>query len=123
MNGMMRLNLRGLMLAGVVLAAMALSHREARGDVIYRETFGRPNGSTGNINPSNFSWALFTNNAAHTDAYGISPNIGSPTTVSNVNAGPNADGSFTNCALGNAYEDNNPGNWTNSLSFTPEYSF
>lgn len=94
---------------------------EVRADTIYRETFGRPNGSAGNINPTNFQWVLFTNGIARTDAYGVSPNTGSPTNVGNVNAGPNSDGSFTSDALGINYQDTGSG--TNNFSFTPEYSF
>jgi hypothetical protein len=109
-----------LVFAGVGLA-ITLAGLEVHADVIYRETFGRPNGSAGNINPTNFQWALFTNGIVRTDGYGISPNIGNPTNVANVNAGPNSDGSFTNCAIGLNYQDIGAG--TNNFTFTPEYSF
>jgi autotransporter-associated beta strand protein len=122
MYAIVSLKLRRLMLAGAVLVAIVLSHSEVRGDVIYRETFGRPNSATGNINPTNFFWALFTNRAAHTDAYGVSPNTGRPTGVANVNAGPNVDGSFTAYAIGNCYVDTTV-TLLNNFFFTPEYSF
>ena len=116
----MRMKWRHLLAAGVGMVAV-LAQPEVRADTIYRETFGRPNGSAGNLNPANFAWALFTNGIVRTDAYGISPNTGSPTTVTNVNAGANVDGSFASYALGVSYQDTGAG--TNNFIFTSEFGF
>lgn len=112
---------RHLMARGV-LFLVVLFRLEADADTIYRETFGRPNGATGNLHPTNFLWVVFTNGTARLDVAGVSPNTGNPVNVANTNAGPNADGSFTNCAIGLNYQDTT-GNWISVLNFTPEYSF
>lgn len=85
---------------------------------IYRETFGRTNGATGNLNPSLFGWQHFlaTGNA-ETGNNGISADgTGKPIDVANVNAGSNVDGTFEAQPEGWHYLDG-----TRRLTFTPEY--
>lgn len=101
------------------LAVIAFSCLPSQGaDVIYRETFGRTNGSTGNLNPSIFGWQHFlASGSAETGGNGISADgTGKPIDVANVNAGPNRDGDFSAQPEGWHYLDG-----TRRMSFTPEY--
>ncbi len=91
----------------LVFLVLLLACWMARGDVIYRETFGRPASPTGNLNPTNWGWAYFgTNGARVTAATGVNgTDIGRPTDVTNVNAGLNNDGTLVAYSNGFAYSD------------------
>jgi hypothetical protein len=91
----------------------------ARGDVIYRETFGRPAAPTVNLNPTNWGWAYFGLSGARvTSSNGVNgTDIGRPTDVTNVNAGANNDGTLAAYTNGFAYSDQT----TLSTYLTTEY--
>jgi hypothetical protein len=103
--------------SGIVCASVATT---SRGDVIYRETFGRPDPATGNLSTNLFDWQRF--NAAGTagsQTTGVSSDsTGKPTDLANVNAGANSDGTFGAYAEGWSYQDG-----TQRLSMTPEFGF
>ena len=106
-----------VMASGIVCASVATT---GRGEVIYRETFGRPDPAAGNISTTLFDWQRF--NAAGTagaQTSGVSSDsTGKPTDLANVNAGANSDGTFGAYAEGWSYQDG-----TQRLSMTPEFSF
>src|SRR3954451_12199695 len=93
---------------GFLLGLVFLPAVCAKGEVIYRETFGRPGpGTTANIGTTNFYWIRFNANGSLTalnsgvnggNTGGTQP--GRPTNLANVNAGLNADGTSGAYALG-----------------------
>jgi PEP-CTERM motif len=111
------------MRASALLLAMVLLVSQASGDVIYRETFGRP-ADTGDLSVNLFDWADFNSTGAfNTDTpnSGINgSNDGRPIDVANVNAGTNSDGTTTALPRGIHYMLNGIG--TPLLSMTPEYT-
>jgi fibronectin-binding autotransporter adhesin len=95
----------------------------AESQIIYRETFGRPPAPapTGNLNPTNWGWTHFvTAGTPQNSGNGVNgTDNGNPVNVTNVNAGPNNDGTFVAYTNSYHYHDQNP----NCLSFTPEFQF
>jgi hypothetical protein len=90
-------------------------------DVIYRETFGRPDPASGNLGPQLFDWARW--NAAggvgSTTSGVSSDGVGKPTDLANTaSAGPHHDGTFNAYAEGWSFQDG-----TLRLSMTPEFAF
>ena len=92
------------MASGIVCTSVATT---TRGEVIYRETFGRPDPAAGNISTNLFDWQRF--NAAGTAEHGLtgvsSDSTGKPIDLANVNAGDNSDGSFAEYAEGWSYQE------------------
>ena len=89
-----RANAHRVLLTTVVFAATAvLATLPVCGDVIYRETLGRP-ADTGDLSPTTMGWQSFSNVVLGTvSLVGINGSQdGRPTTVTNVNAGLNSDG-------------------------------
>jgi hypothetical protein len=103
-----------------ILTFLTLSQLPAA--VIYRETYGRPDGATGNIGTSVFDWARFNmvGTVANIATSGVSSDgTGKPTDLANTpSAGPEADDTFNPYAEGWTYQDG-----TIWLSMTPEFSF
>ncbi len=104
-------------------------------EVIYRETFGRPDSPTTDMSLVFWDWADYSSNGhwvpnVTTNAtdptnivanFGVNgTNSGRPTDVANVNAGPNSDGTFGAYARSVHYFLTAGGQ--PSLSWTPEYS-
>src|SRR5688572_7790889 len=108
---------RAAVASGILCASVAST---SRGEVIYRETFGRPDPATGNLSTTLYDWQRF--NAAGTagsQTTGVSSDsTGKPTDLANVNAGANSDGTFVAYAEGWSYQDG-----SQRLSMTPEFSF
>jgi len=104
----------------LLLVVVALSGGLAHGDVIYRETFGRPSSPTTNMNPTVWGWAYFGLNGARvTTATGVNgTDVGRPTDVTNTNAGFNSDGTLAAYSNGFAYSDQG----TLSTYLTTEYT-
>ena len=118
-----RLPAPSIVCARQLLAVLTLAFLGAlplRAEIIYRETFGRTNGATGNLNPSLFGWQHFLSSGnAETGNNAISADgTGKPIDVANVNAGPNLDGTFEAQPEGWHYLDG-----TRRLTFTPEKAF
>src|SRR5436190_10959668 len=96
---------------------------EATGAVIYRETFGIAPGATVDQFATVFDWQRFDANGAPITTTGSSSGVnysmpGRPTDVSNVNAGPNNDGTFGPYTNGILYfAATSP-----SIGFTTEYT-
>ena len=98
---------------------------DVQADVIYRETFGVAPGTTADLSPKAFDWQRFDNNGIEITTTGTASGVnysvqGRLNNVSNVNAGPNADGTFDPYTNGLLYfaDAVSP-----SLGFTPEFSF
>ena len=98
---------------------------DVQADVIYRETFGVPPTATADFSPKVFDWQRFDNNGIEITTTGTASGVnfsaqGRLTNVSNVNGGPNADGTFDPYANGLLYFADvvSP-----SLGFTPEFTF
>src|SRR6185503_9205553 len=108
---------------GLCFALTLLSGLSAQGEIIYRETFGRPPAPapTGNLNVTNWGWREFGNGGAGLNAAnGVNgTDLGKPTNLANVNAGTNNDGTLVAYPNGWHYHDQNP----RCLSFTPEFQF
>jgi hypothetical protein len=106
-------------------ALMAASYSTLQAAVIYRETFGIPPGATADSFATAFDWQRFDNNGAEITTGGTSAGVnfsavGRRSDVANVNAGPNADGTFDAYVNGILYFG---AGMTPSLGFTPEFSF
>jgi hypothetical protein len=113
---------RRLLLFTAALSAGAFS---LEADVIYRETFGIPPGATADSFATVFDWQRFDNNGVEITTGGTSAGVnfsavGRRSDVANVNAGPNADGTFDAYVNGILYFG---AGMTPSLGFTPEFSF
>src|SRR5882724_10474858 len=104
----------------LLLIVVALSGGLAHGDVIYRETFGRPSSPTTNMNPTVWGWAYFGLNGARvTTNTGVNgTDVGRPANVANVNAGLDSDGTLAAYTNGFAYSDQG----TLSTYLTTEYT-
>jgi hypothetical protein len=91
---------------------------------IYRETLGRP-ADTGDLPTTSIGWADFistgTTNPTTGNAGLNGSTDGRPNDVANVNAGPNADGTFDVYPRGIHFYLTGAG--APILSFTPEFSF
>jgi hypothetical protein len=109
---------RKLLLAAALLASLS-SVAGAQG-VVYRETFGRPDPATGNINTTLFDWQRFQPTGALAGGGGISSDgTGKPTDLpQTTSAGPVQDGTFNAYAEGWHYMDG-----THVLTMTTEFSF
>jgi hypothetical protein len=104
------------------VAAVMLATLPVCGDVIYRETLGRP-ADTGDLSPTTMGWQSFSNVVLSTvSLVGINGSQdGRPTTVTNVNAGLNSDGTSGAYPRGIHYYLVGAG--TKILTFTPEFNF
>ena len=100
---------------------------DVQAGVIYRETFGVPPPPTSTVDysPKALDWQRFDNNGAEITTTGTASGVnfsvqGRLNDVSNVNAGPNADGTFDPYTNGLLYfaDAVSP-----SLGFTTEFSF
>lgn len=104
--------------------AIHLAPMRTQADIIYRETFGIAPGATVDSLATVFDWQRFDNNGAEITTTGSSSGVnytvnGRPIDVSNVNAGPNNDGTFGPYANGIPYLGATP---SPSLAFTPEFT-
>ena len=109
-----------LILSGFVLAA-SLSSPAIAQDILYRETFGRPDPAAGNISTIMFDWMRFNAaGAVQTGANGVSSDsTGKPIDLANTDsAGPVIGGTLGPFAEGWSYMDG-----TQVLSMTTEFSF
>src|SRR5262245_38264522 len=115
-------NLRNL-LCSIPAGALLLS-TTVHADVIYRETFGRPDAPTTDGDTRVWGWQDFLSTGApnsNTNFSGINGSTaGRPNNVANVNAGPNSDGTFV--AYGRGIHFYTTGAAGPILTFTPEYS-
>src|SRR3954470_23097511 len=108
-------------LAGTVLHATLLSCLAVKADVIYRETFGIPPTATVDTNATIFDWQRFDNNGAIIGGPAVNFSaVGRLADVSNVNAGPNDDGTFAAYTNGIFYMAATP---SPSVGLTTEFSF
>lgn len=111
----------------VLLVACAFPVTAARSEVIYRQTFGRPDTPTTDMSPGIWGWADFVSSGAWNPVANVAnsgingSNSGRPIDVANVNAGPNSDGTTGAYARGIHYFLNGIG--TPVLSMTPQFSF
>src|ERR1043166_7820187 len=87
-------------LAAVLIAAVFFNST-AKGDLLYRETFGNTNSARAAFNQ--FAWQMFNadgtadNTTDGNRGVDTATTLGRPTNVSNtISAGPNADGVTTN---------------------------
>ena len=105
---------------------MSLSFSTARGGVFYQETFGiPPTGVSADLSATNFNWQRFDSNGAEITTGGTAAGVnysvaGRLVNVTNVNAGPDSDGTFNAYTNGILYFAATP---TPSLGLTTEYSF
>jgi hypothetical protein len=106
---------------------MTLTPVDVQAGVIYRETFGVPPPPTSTVDysPKALDWQRFDNNGAEITTTGSASGVnfsvqGRLSDVSNVNAGPNADGTFDPYTNGLLYfaDAVSP-----SLGFTTEFTF
>jgi hypothetical protein len=111
--------MKHLMLITAALLASAGSIGNAQ-SVLYRETFGRPDPATGNLNTPLFDWQRFQPTGALAGGGGVSSDsTGKPIDLpQTTTAGPVQDGTFNAYAEGWSYMDG-----THRLSMTTEYSF
>jgi hypothetical protein len=109
---------RSAVVASGILCASVASTSQA--EVIYRETFGRPDPATGNITTNNFDWARYNaDGTIATNNGGVSSDgVGKPTDLANTtSAGPNVDSTFNAYAEGWSYQDG-----TQRLTMSPEFA-
>ena len=108
-----------------VLVACVLPAAAARSEVIYRQTFGRPDTPTTDMSVGIWGWADFNstgawNTVANVAQSGINgSNSGRPIDLANVNSSLNSDGTTGAYARGIHYLLNDFG--TPVLSMTPQY--
>jgi PEP-CTERM motif len=110
----------------LLLVACALPATAVHAEVVYRQTFGRPDTPTTDMSPGVWGWADFDsagawNTVANVSQSGINgSNSGRPIDVANVNAGTNSDGTSGAYARGIHYFLNGIG--TPVLSMTPQFT-
>ena len=106
--------------------AIMLLCSSGRADVLYCETFGiPPTGVSADLYATNFNWQRFDANGAEITTGGSSAGVnfsavGRLVNVTNVNAGPDSDGTFNAYTNGILYFGATP---SPSLGLTTEYSF